>query len=206
MPVNEIQSQLTSPMLFRQSDLDRIRSGEISLAFRKWKRPSVKKGSLINTAIGRIEILDILSITLESILQSDAQQAGFSNRQELCTQLNKQKEGHFYKIQIKHHSPDPRINLRSQHFLSDKDFLLLRNRLARLDKNSVTGPWNHQVLELIRKYPERRAGDLAEMLKVEKDWLKIHVQKLKNLGLTISHEVGYILSALGAYVLNRMKL
>ena len=35
------------------------------------------------------------------------------------------------------------------------------------------------------------------MLNVEKDWLKIHIRKLKNLGFTISHEVGYSISVRG---------
>jgi predicted transcriptional regulator len=190
-------------MLFKQSDLDRIKSGEISLAFRRWKRPSVKKGSLINTAIGRIEILDVLKMALENISERDAQQAGFTTKQELQDQLNKQKEGHYYKIQIKYHSPDPRISLRSVQMLNDEEFFILKNRLTRLDQNSNVGPWTHQVLEIIKIYPERRAGDLAEMLKLEKDWLKIHIRKLKNLGLTISHKVGYRISPLGHHILDR---
>lgn len=164
-----------------------------------------EKSSLINTAVGRIEILDILPISLEDISHRDSQQAGFSTRQELCDQLNKQKEGYISKIEIKYHSPDPRINLRSQHFLTAEELLLLTNRLIRLDQNSSVGPWTNEVLELIKKYPGRRAGDLAQMLKVEKDWLKIHIRKLKNLGLTTSHDLGYSLSSLGIFVLNRMK-
>ena len=38
------------------------------------------------------------------------------------------------------------------------------------------------------------AGDLAKKADAEKEWLKINVRKLKNLGLTISHQPGYELS------------
>ncbi|GAA4173979.1 hypothetical protein GCM10022218_17670 [Sphingobacterium ginsenosidimutans] len=31
----------------------------------------------------------------------------------------------------------------------------------------------------------------------EKEWLKLNIRKLKNLGLTISHTVGYEISPLG---------
>ena len=54
-------------MLFKQIHLTGIKSGEISLAFRKWKRPSVKKGSLLKTAVGQIEIVDIAKVKSENI-------------------------------------------------------------------------------------------------------------------------------------------
>jgi hypothetical protein len=184
--------------------LDGIRSGAISLAFRSWKRPSAKKGSLIHTAIGRVEILEVLPVQIESISTRDAQRAGFSTKKELSEHLAQQKEGFFYKIQIKYHSPDPRINLRSQHSLNDEELMILKNRLSRMDQKVKHNVRSHQLLEIIKKYPGRRAGDLAEILKVDKDWLKIYIRKLKNLGLTISHEVGYSLSPLGVFVLNQM--
>jgi hypothetical protein len=48
-----------------------------------------------------------------------------------------------------------------------------------------------------------RAADLARMLGREKDWLKINIRKLKNLGLTISHETGDEISPLGKVVLKK---
>jgi hypothetical protein len=46
-----------------------------------------------------------------------------------------------------------------------------------------------------------RAGDIAEKLGRERDPFKLDVRKLKNLGLTLSLEVGYRLSPRGeAYV------
>ena len=50
----------------------------------------------------------------------------------------------------------------------------------------------------IKENPELKAMDLSIKLDREKDWLKINVRKLKNLGLTISHEQGYTLSPRGA--------
>jgi hypothetical protein len=59
-------------------------------------------------------------------------------------------------------------------------------------------------MKLIKRYPERRAADLAEVMQMDKLDFKLNVRKLKNLGLTISHEVGYSLSPLGEIVMDRI--
>jgi hypothetical protein len=43
--------------------------------------------------------------------------------------------------------------------------------------------------------------DLATKLSRERMWLKLNIRKLKNMGLTISHDVGYEISPLGREVL-----
>ena len=58
---------------------------------------------------------------------------------------------------------------------------------------------------MIRDKPRVRAADLAKMMGKEKDDLKINIRKLKNLGLTISHDVGYTLSPLGELVLKTLE-
>lgn len=45
--------------------------------------------------------------------------------------------------------------------------------------------------------------DLAAITGFEKIWLKLNIRKLKNLGLTISHEIGYELSPLGKLYLKK---
>ena len=54
------------------------------------------------------------------------------------------------------------------------------------------------MLALIAQHPDRRAGDLAQMLDREKEPFKLDVRKLKNLGLTLSLPVGYRISPRGA--------
>jgi predicted transcriptional regulator len=56
-------------------------------------------------------------------------------------------------------------------------------------------------LKLIQGNPRLRASDLAKMMNREKDALKLDIRKLKNMGLTISHDVGYSISPLGEIVL-----
>ena len=57
---------------------------------------------------------------------------------------------------------------------------------------------------LIAQHPRRRAGDLAPQLERELPKFKADVRKLKGLGLTKSHEVGYELTALGRRVLEEL--
>ena len=53
------------------------------------------------------------------------------------------------------------------------------------------------VLGVIDEHPRTRAGDLAPIFGRELQPFKLDVRKLKNLGLTISHEIGYELSPRG---------
>ena len=53
------------------------------------------------------------------------------------------------------------------------------------------------VLRTIEARPGVRAADLAEGFGREKEPFKLDVRKLKNLGLTLSLEVGYRLSPRG---------
>ena len=184
-------------MILRQKDLLRIKEGSITLAFRKWKRASVKKGSLIKTSIGRIEIQELDKVLLSHIVQNEAIQAGYNSLDDLLRALNRRSEGDIYKISVRYHSPDPRIELRNRHIETHDEFEAVQAKLDRLDHYSKRGPWTLSILELIEANPQTRAKDLASQIGVEKDWLKLNVRKLKNQGLTISHEVGYSLSPRG---------
>jgi hypothetical protein len=81
--------------------------------------------------------------------------------------------------------------------LSEAQFEVLKNKLNRLDRYSKEGHWTLDTLSSIEKFPHLRAEDLAANMKREKLWLKPNIRKLKNLGLTISHNPGYTLSPLG---------
>ena len=93
--------------------------------------------------------------------------------------------------------PDPRDVLAAAAALSDDEQADIGRRLARLDRGSAHGPWTHATLEVIRDRPATRAADLAESFGRETQAFKLDVRKLKNLGLTISLEVGYRLSPRG---------
>lgn len=191
-------------MIFKLSTIQGIRSGAITLAFRRWKKPSVRIGSRIKTEMAVVEITGITEVVEEEITHDDAVKAGFNDSEQLLEALNTIKDGKIYKIEVRYFSEDPRIALRQNTDVSDEDLEKILRRLERLDHHGKEGGWTLTVLKLIKDNPRTRAADLADMMHQEKDALKINIRKLKNLGLTISHEVGYSLSPLGELVLKKV--
>lgn len=184
-------------MLFKEKHLQGIKSGEISLAFRKWKKAAVKSGSLIKTSIGLVEIKAVLEVTVSEITDEDAINARFTSLDELLQLLNKTAEGIIYKISVSYFDEDPRIALRENINIEHTELQEIMSKLERLDRYSKQGNWTLEILQLIHQNPTLRAADLAGKTNWEKEWLKLNIRKLKNLGLTISHEVGYSVSPLG---------
>lgn len=190
-------------MIFKLEHLQGIKSGAITLAFRRWRKPMVKKGSLIKTALGQVQINDVSVVEEKSLKTKDARGAGFESIDQLIEASNKY-EGDLYRISLSYYAEDPRIALREQS-LTDDLFTELNKKIQRLDKASAEGPWTLKVLKAIQDNPQLRAADLSKKLGMEKMKLKLNIRKLKNLGLTISHEVGYEISSLGRDFLKRLK-
>ena len=191
-------------MIFRQQFLDGIRSGRITIAFRRWRRPSVKAGGKLLTAAGLLHIRNVIPITIGSILEADARRAGYESRQALVEELNEQTDGKVYRIELGALEADPRIALRKS--VPDSDGLdALAARLGRLDAHAGGKPWTVKVLETIAAHPAVRAGDLCGMVGQEKMVFKLNVRKLKALGLTESLEIGYRLSPRGQILLRRLR-
>jgi hypothetical protein len=184
-------------MLFRQHFLNGIRDGTISVAFRRWQRPSVKSGGTLLTSIGQLRISSVSQVTIAEISEKDARRAGFESLGDLLTELRRQSSGKFYRIELGQVRPDPRIALRSDAKLTRDALDSLRNRLQRLDAHSADGPWTLRTLEVIRLQPGVRAGDLCCLVGQTIARFKPNVRKLKSLGLTESLETGYRLSPRG---------
>lgn len=189
--------------MFRVNQLMAIKAGKISLAFRRWDKPHTKKGSTMKTAIGVIEVMDLQIVKESSITKADAAKAGYESVGALINAMDKwSTTGTIYKIKLRYLSEDPRLELRERTDLTEEEFQNLKARLDRLDK--TRGPWVLKVMKLIKRFPERRAGDLADIMQMDKFDFKINVRKLKNLGLTVSHEIGYSISPLGERVMERL--
>jgi hypothetical protein len=184
-------------MLFRRATLERIAKGEITLAFRRWTRPSVRAGGTLKTRVGLLAIDAVETISTGNITEREAKLAGSESKSKLIDELNYRNDGTVYRVKFHLAGPDPRIGLRRQSKLKKDDLAQLSLKLSRLDNASGRGPWTSRYLRLIKQYPARRAGDLADMEGMIKPKFKINVRKLKNLGLTESLEVGYRLSPRG---------
>jgi len=184
-------------MLFQQHVLEGIRTGAITLAFRRWRRPTVRAGGTLLTPIGQLTISGLEPVQEGEITEADARRAGFESLAELRAWLNERSEGTIYRIELGELRPDPRVALREAGELTDEERREIAARLARLDARA-SRPWTTQFLELIRSHPAVRAGDLCRVAGEEKLPFKERVRKLKALGLTESLEVGYRLAPRGA--------
>ena len=176
-----------------------LATGEITVTFRRWKAPQVLVGGRYRTPGGIIEVEEVAIVEPENVTDADARRAGHNSAAGLLADLPDRPGLPIYRIGF--HlvtEPDPRAVLAASGDLTSSDVAQIRKRLARLDRASTHGPWTHQVLDLIAAHPRRRAPDLAEMVGRETASFKLDVRKLKNLGLTISHRIGYELSPRGA--------
>ena len=189
-------------MLIRRAVLDGIVSGEIDLAFRRWKRPSVKVGTRQRTPVGIIEITSLDEIALEEITDGQAARAGAQSAHQIREWLGG-REGTVYRIGLRYGGPDPRVALRERP-IDDDEFDAVAQRLARFDASSRSGPWTIPVLRAIRDAPGTPAAELAERFGRPKQPFKTDVRKLKELGLTISLRPGYRLSLRGDSFLERL--
>ncbi len=182
-------------MLLNRRALDGIAAGEIDLAFRRWKRPTVKAGGTLRTRAGVLAIDAVEPTGERRITAADARRAGFASRKELLTSLR--AEGRLYRIEFRRIGDDPRAALRERAEITDSEREELDARLDRMDR-ARGEPWTRRVLELIADQPETLAADLAATLGMEKLPFKRDVRKLKELGLTESLMVGYRLSPRGS--------
>ena len=144
-------------------------------------------------------------MTLAAISSAEARRAGYSSKEELLAELAVRKAGTVYRIDLHLAGPDPRIALRGKSALTAAEVAALRARLDRLDAASRHGVWTQRTLAIIQARPKQRAADLALELDLPKDWLKVSIRKVKNLGLTISHEPGYELSPRGKRLLRELR-
>ncbi len=187
-----------------------VEDGSVTVAFRRWRRPSVKTGGTLQTPVGVLSIDAVDPIDPAAISDNDATAAGHATADDVRTELSQRTEGTDYLIRFHRIGEDPRIALRNDTDLSDDDVAEISRRLARYDTAGSRGPWTTLALDLIAANPGRRAPDLAvEMTRLTgTEWetqpFKTDIRKLKALGLTESLQVGYRLSPRGETYLGRI--
>lgn len=186
-------------MLLRRTELEAIAQGRITLALRRWRRPTVRAGGSLLTAIGQLSIMSVERV--EVVTLQDARAAGFTTVEAARDSLG-DREGDLYRIGLRLMGPDPRIALQQADAFDAVERGKIAGRLARLDAGR-TSPWTTETLAAIAGNPGRPARELASLLGRERDALKRDIRKLKALGLTVSLETGYCLSPRGrAYLDN----
>jgi hypothetical protein len=170
---------------------DRIAAGEVDLAFRRWRRPTVKAGGTLRTPVGVLAIEAVDAVEPRDISEADARRAGHPSREDLLAKLR--SEGTLYRIRFHLAGSDPRIALRERTDIDTGERRRIEERF----------PWAREVLQLIADHPATLAADLAAQLGREKLSFKRDVRKLKELGLTESLPTGYRLSPRGRAFLKR---
>jgi hypothetical protein len=190
-------------MLFRRPELDRIKAGEVTLAFRRWDRRRAKQGGRQRTAVGELAIGEVTKVDRADLTDDQARRAGYDGLDSLLASLDR-GDGEIWRIELSWVGEDPRVALRERAELSEADLDALVARLERFDSASKHGPWTRATLQLIAERPEVRAADLAGSQGREKLPFKRDVRKLKELGLTESLERGYRLSPRGEALLKRL--
>jgi len=188
-------------MLFKKATLEGIAAKKVTLAFRRWKKPPVKTGGALMTAVGVLAIESVEKTALSKITEDEAKAAGFETRAALLKEIAKHPGGDLYRVKLKLGGADPRIALRQDGHLSKSEMKNVLAALSRLDQTSEHGAWTATTLRLIDKYPARRAPDLAASQRRDPMIFKRDVRKLKDLGLTEALEIGYRLSPRGRAVL-----
>jgi hypothetical protein len=185
-------------VLFRAHLYDDIRSGDITVAFRRWKRPTVTENGTLHTPVGVLHIDEVAEIEPDDITPADARAAGFETPDAALSSLAPDPGRQLYRIRFHLAGDDPRIELREASELTDADRAHIDDQLDRWDRASATGPWTRHLLDLIEQHPGERSADLAGRLDLDQHVLKRRVRQLKHLGLTESLDTGYRLAPRGA--------
>jgi len=191
-------------MLLKNKTIDGVKSGKITLIFRRWKKAGVKKGGTQMTQLGVVGIDDVKIVTENQITERDAKKAGFRSRDELIADLYDRDED-IYKIKVHWVGEDPRKALRTNDKLGKKELDDVIAKLRKLDQNSQRGNWTQMYLQMIHDQPNTHAEILAGQIGLTIPTFKPWVRKLKALGLTESLRPGYRLSPRGKKVLAELR-
>jgi hypothetical protein len=166
--------------------------------FRRWRRRQVTAGNTYRTAAGRVVVDEVTEVAPSRIRSADARAAGYPSVAAAVADLRGTPGDPVFLLRLHlADDDDPRAALAATAELSTEDIAEIGRRLERLDDASTHGPWTEETLAIIQRRPAVRAGDLATELGREMLPFKVDVRKLKNLGLTLSLEVGYRLSPRG---------
>jgi hypothetical protein len=193
-------------MRFEQRLRDGIHSGAVVLAFRRWSRSQVVPGRRYRTGIDMVEVESVDVVEPSSVDAAQAREAGYASVDELLANLRGDPALPVYRIRLRRiDGPDPRDELASAASLSGADAAAITARLARMDRSGKRGPWTGAVLALIADRPGIVSTVLAEAMGWERQDFKLRVRRLKELGLTLSLDVGYQLSPRGQSYLDYLR-
>jgi biotin operon repressor len=194
-------------VLFERRLREGIHEGRIVLMFRRWNRCQAVAGHRYRTGSDIIEVDAVDLVTPQDIDAGQAGEAGYLTVKELVANLRGDEKTPLYRIRFHRvDEPDPRDELAAQSELTSPELAALTAQLTRMDNSSSHGPWTRAVLSQIADHPATVSTVLADTLGWERQDFKLHVRRLKQLGLTISLDVGYRLSPRGEAYLQHLRV
>jgi hypothetical protein len=179
-------------VLFKERFWAGLRDGSLTVAYRRWKRPSVRAGGTLQSPGGLLAIDSVDIIDDNAISDDDALAAGYDSRSDLL--VNLRAAGDLYRVRFHRIGEDPRIGMRKRVDLTSQESAAIERLLQRND-------WALPYLGLIAEMPATVSTELAARAGIDRPTFKVRVRRLKALGLTESLEVGYRLSPRGETVL-----
>jgi len=179
-------------VLFKERFWAGLADGSLTVAYRRWKRPSVKGGGTLVSPGGLLAIDAVEAIDDAQVDDGAARGAGYESRKELFANIR--GDGQLYRIRFHRIGDDPRVALRRRTELTAPELNSITQMLKRND-------WAVPYLQLIQESPGTVSTELATRAGVERLVFKQRVRRLKALGLTESLEVGYRISPRGEAVL-----
>lgn len=87
-------------MHFPPAILERVLRGEVTLAFRRWIRPTVKAGDELRTILGVVHVETVTRVDESAIGEEEALRAGSPSCDELLRELHAGRPGWVYRIQV----------------------------------------------------------------------------------------------------------
>ena len=191
-------------VLFTNDQRRRILAREMTATIRAWQTPQVKAGKRYRFDDDHELVIHAVDLTpLDALTSAALAAAGFPTRADFDAALprfaNDRPAGPFYVVRFTlepRHSPPP---------ASPGDVDKLLARLEKLDRASPVGPWTYGTLTAIAANPRLVSTKLAEQLGRERFDLKNDIRKLKAMGLTRSHDVGYEVTELGHQILAALR-
>ncbi len=159
--------------------------------------------------LGLIEVDAIEQVRVADVSPAEARRSGFPDRDALLAALVRAGDGplrsrdRLFRVALHWAGRDDRPGPSVSGNLGAANARTLEERLARMDRLSRHGVWTTQTLDLIARHPRTAAARLAGKVGRETQPFKADVRKLKKLGLTLSHDVGYELSPRGRALLER---
>src|SRR4051812_29745012 len=108
-------------LLFKGAFHPGLKSGAITLTFRRWDKPHVKAGGRYRChPIGVLEVDSIRRARVEDLTDEDARKAGFPDRAALLAHLE-MTSGDVWRVELHHGGDGDRVAIALEDSLTDAD-------------------------------------------------------------------------------------